>query len=119
MNESRLIQVSRGVVIRTVLVQHVMQAVLALLFLDEPVDMSKRTFRGELFRFLASMVVLDAWQFSIHRLFHEVDWIYQNIHIWHHRMFIPHAFGGLYQHPVEMLVLDTLSGLVAVAATGA
>lgn len=102
-----------------VMAQHVLQAILGLVFLDEPIDMSQRTFTGELIRFVGAMFVLDAWQFSFHRLFHEVDWLYKNVHIWHHRMFVPHAYGALYQHPVEMVIMDTLSGMVAVSATGA
>jgi hypothetical protein len=34
-------------------------------------------------------------------------------------MYIPYAYGALYQHPFEMLIMDSLSGLVSVAATGA
>lgn len=46
------------------------------------------------------------------------DWLYQNIHIWHHKIFITYASGALYQHPAEMLMMDMCSGLVAVKATG-
>jgi sphinganine C4-monooxygenase len=112
------LQVSRRKVVLTVLAQHVTQMVLGLLLLDPP-DTSARTVLGQSIRFLGAMIVLDAWQYSFHRLFHEVEWCYRNVHIWHHKLFIPYASGALYQHPIEMLIMDTLSGMVAVAATGA
>jgi sphinganine C4-monooxygenase len=114
-----VVQVSRRVIVPTVMAQHIVQGLLGLALLDTPMDVSQRTLSGEFLRFLGAMVVLDAWQYAFHRLFHEVDWLYDNIHIWHHRMYIPHAYGALYQHPVEMVIMDTLSGMVAVAATGA
>lgn len=114
-----VVQVSRRVIIPTVMAQHIVQGVLGLALLGDPIDMSQRTLLGEAIRFLGAMVVLDAWQYAFHRLFHEVDWLYKNVHIWHHRMYIPHSYGALYQHPVEMVIMDTLSGMVAVAATGA
>ena len=112
------LQVSRKKIVATVLAQHVVQSMLGLMLLDEPVDMSTRTFGGEAIRFIGAMFVLDAWQFAFHRLFHEVDWLYRHIHVWHHTMYIPHAYGALYQHPIEMVIMDTLSGMVAVNATG-
>ena len=75
--------------------------------------------RGVRSGFIGAMIVLDAWQFAFHRLFHEVEWLYKHVHVWHHRMFIPFAYGALYQHPFEMLIMDTLSGLVSVSAVGA
>ena len=95
------------------------QAVLGLLTLESPPDTSERNFAGEFVRFIGAMIVLDAWQFAFHRLFHEVEWLYKHVHVWHHRMFIPFAYGALYQHPFEMLIMDTLSGLVSVSAVGA
>lgn len=101
----------------TVLIQHLVQMVLGLLLLDPPVE-SHRTYIGQTIRFLGAIVCLDAWQYSFHRLFHEVEWCYQKIHIWHHKVFIPYPCAALYQHPIEMLIMDTLSGTVSVAATG-
>jgi sterol desaturase/sphingolipid hydroxylase (fatty acid hydroxylase superfamily) len=113
------VQVTRRKVVPVVLAQHITQAVLGLVTLEAPPDLSQRTLGGEIVRFLCAMVVLDAWQFAFHRLFHEVDWLYKHVHVWHHKMYVPFAYGGLYQHPFEMLIMDTLSGLVSVSAVGA
>jgi sphinganine C4-monooxygenase len=105
-------------VLATVLLQHLTQMVLGIVFLDAP-DTSKRTFLGQSIRFVGAMLCLDAWQFAFHRLMHEVDWLYKKVHIWHHKIFIPYSYAALYQHPLEMIIMDTLSGLIAVLATGA
>ena len=109
---------SRKKVVITVLLQHLVQMILGLLLLDPPHE-SQRTFIGQSIRFAGAVLCLDAWQYSFHRLFHEVDWCYKRIHIWHHKVYIPYACAALYQHPIEMLIMDTLSGTVSVAATGA
>lgn len=108
---------SRKKVVLSVLLQHLVQMVLGLLLLDPPHE-SQRTYVGQGIRFLGAVICLDAWQYSFHRLFHEVEWCYKNIHIWHHKLFIPYPCGALYQHPIEMLIMDTLSGTISVAATG-
>ena len=112
-------QVSRRKVIPVVLAQHMLQMVIGLFTLDQPNDDLPRTLGSELVRFVGAVIVLDTWQFCFHKLMHEVDWLYRNVHVWHHKMYIPFSYGALYQHPLEMLIMDTLSGLVAVSATGA
>lgn len=93
--------------------------VLGLLLLEKAPDTSHRSYLDAAVRFGAAMLVMDAWQYSFHRVFHEVPWLYKHVHFWHHTISIPYSYGALYQHPVEMLIMDTLSGLVAVEATGA
>lgn len=102
----------------TVLAQHLLQMVLGLLLLEQAPDSSQRTYLGAAVRFCAAAAVMDAWQFSFHKVMHEVDWLYRHVHSWHHMIAVPYSYGALYQHPLEMLVMDTLSGLVAVEATG-
>ncbi len=36
--------------------------------------------------------------------------LYKHIHSVHHRLVVPFAFGALYNHPVEGLLLDTVGG---------
>jgi sphinganine C4-monooxygenase len=56
---------------------------------------------------------MDGWQYMIHRSAHQFTWLYRNIHSWHHRLYVPYAFGALYNHPLEGFFLDTLGGGVA------
>ena len=49
---------------------------------------------------------------------HVNKFLYKHFHSWHHRLYVPYAFGSLYNHPVEGLVLDSLGALIAEWATG-
>jgi len=42
--------------------------------------------------------------YSQHRLFHEITWLYQNIHKIHHESFNPTPWSGLSFHPLETVV---------------
>jgi sphinganine C4-monooxygenase len=69
-------------------------------------------------QFLAAMFVIDTWQYFLHRLMHVNKFLYKHFHSWHHRLYVPYAFGSLYNHPLEGLLLDSLGALVAEWATG-
>lgn len=56
---------------------------------------------------------LDGWQYAWHRYFHTNRFLYRHVHSVHHRLYVPYAFGALYNHPVEGFVLDTLGAVVA------
>ena len=38
---------------------------------------------------------------------HQNAYLYRKIHSYHHRLFVPYAFGALYNHPLEGFLLDT------------
>jgi sphinganine C4-monooxygenase len=40
-------------------------------------------------------------------------WLYRTFHSWHHRLYVPYAFGALYNHPFEGFLLDTLGTIIA------
>ena len=61
--------------------------------------------------------VMDAWQYMLHRLMHEVRFLYRTLHSHHHRLYVPYAFGALYNHPLEGLLLDTASAALAQEAS--
>ena len=42
----------------------------------------------------------------------------EQFHGWHHRLYVPYAFGSLYSHPLEGFLLDTLGAVIAEWATG-
>lgn len=57
--------------------------------------------------------ILDGWQYMMHRTAHQVTFLYRTIHSWHHRLYVPYAFGALYNHPIEGFVLDTCGTFLA------
>ncbi|GAA5878334.1 hypothetical protein JCM16303_002737 [Sporobolomyces ruberrimus] len=57
--------------------------------------------------------ILDGWQYMMHRTAHQVTYLYRTIHSWHHRLYVPYAFGALYNHPIEGFVLDTCGTFLA------
>ena len=59
-------------------------------------------------QFWFSCFLMDAWQYMLHRTMHEVRFLYRLLHSHHHRLYVPYAFGALYNHPLEGLLLDTL-----------
>jgi sphinganine C4-monooxygenase len=60
-------------------------------------------------------VVLDTWQYFLHRLMHIDKFLYKHLHSVHHRLYVPYAFGALYNHPVEGFLLDSLGAVLAEA----
>ncbi|KAJ3558631.1 hypothetical protein NP233_g11470 [Leucocoprinus birnbaumii] len=71
-----------------------------------------------LFQFFFAMFFIDTWQYFLHRAMHVNKFLYKSFHSWHHRLYVPYAFGSLYNHPVEGFVLDTLGAAMAEWVTG-
>ncbi|XP_009626041.1 sphinganine C4-monooxygenase 1 [Nicotiana tabacum] len=69
-------------------------------------------------QFFVAMVVLDTWQYFMHRYMHQNKFLYKHIHSQHHRLVVPYAFGALYNHPLEGLILDTIGGALAFLFSG-
>lgn len=69
-------------------------------------------------RFMFGTFIIDTWQYFLHRGMHMNTWLYKQFHSVHHRLYVPYAFGALYNHPLEGFLLDTLSGAIAEAAAG-
>jgi sphinganine C4-monooxygenase len=49
---------------------------------------------------------------------HINKFLYRHIHSWHHRLYVPYAFGAQYNHPIEGFLLDSLGSAVAEALAG-
>ncbi|KAG8759326.1 hypothetical protein FRC14_006166 [Serendipita sp. 396] len=62
---------------------------------------------------LFAFFVLDTWQYFLHRYFHTNKFLYRHFHSWHHRLYVPYAFGALYNHPFEGFLFDSLGAVVA------
>lgn len=70
------------------------------------------------FQFLLAIFVIDTWQYFLHRYMHVNKYLYRHFHSWHHQLYVPYAFGALYNHPVEGFLLDTLGTAIAEAVSG-
>lgn len=69
-------------------------------------------------RFWVAIFIMDTWQYFLHRLMHEVKWLYKTFHSRHHRLYVPYAFGALYNHPFEGLLMDTIGAGIAYKISG-
>ena len=91
------------------------------------------------FQIWVATCALDTWQYFWHRAMHVNKWMYSEStwtppphflslfsipslasnsctaqwHARHHRLYVPYAYGALYNHPVEGFVMDTLGAGVA------
>jgi sphinganine C4-monooxygenase len=71
-----------------------------------------------LLRQVIAIFVLDAWEYWIHRLMHVNKFLYRHLHSRHHRLYVPYAFGALYNHPLEGLILDSVGGAIGMKVAG-
>lgn len=69
-------------------------------------------------QFTAGVFMVDTWQYFLHRAMHMNKFLYTTLHSRHHRLYVPYAFGALYNHPLEGFMLDTLGTGLAYLATG-
>jgi len=67
---------------------------------------------------LFAMFIIDTWQYFLHRLMHVNKYLYRACHSWHHRLYVPYAFGSQYSHPVEGFLLDALGTVIAESLSG-
>ncbi|KAF8399464.1 hypothetical protein HHK36_015329 [Tetracentron sinense] len=115
--------VTKGVVFKGVLLQQMVQAVVAIVLFtvtgNDNVALDLRRPVVVLARqFLIAMLVLDTWQYFMHRYMHHNKFLYRHIHSQHHRLLVPYAFGALYNHPLEGLLLDTIGGALSFLLSG-
>ncbi|KAI0016671.1 fatty acid hydroxylase superfamily-domain-containing protein [Xylariomycetidae sp. FL0641] len=69
-------------------------------------------------QFTVAVVVLDTWQYWLHRIMHTNKWLYTTFHSRHHRLYVPYAYGALYNHPFEGFLLDTAGAGLAYKLAG-
>ncbi|GAP86449.1 putative fatty acid hydroxylase superfamily protein [Rosellinia necatrix] len=70
------------------------------------------------FQFALAVGILDTWQYFLHRGMHMNKWLYTKFHSRHHRLYVPYAYGALYNHPFEGFLLDTLGAGMAYKVAG-
>ncbi|KAI0648813.1 sphingosine hydroxylase [Trametes meyenii] len=66
-------------------------------------------------KFFLGMFIIDTYQYFLHRTIHMNSFLYRKFHSYHHRLYVPYAFGALYNHPLEGFFIDTLGALIAEA----
>ncbi|XP_052185097.1 sphinganine C4-monooxygenase 1 [Diospyros lotus] len=116
--------VSKGTVVKGVLLQQAVQAVVATILFavtgnDNDAAMVQQSSIIVLLRqFVVAMLVLDTWQYFMHRYMHQNKFLYRHIHSQHHKLVVPYAFGALYNHPLEGLILDTIGGALSFLLSG-
>ncbi|KAK3808527.1 MAG: C4-hydroxylase [Benniella sp.] len=71
-----------------------------------------------LVRFFIAMAFLDTWQYFLHRLFHNVPYLYKHFHSRHHRLYVTYSFGALYNHPFEGFLMDSVGASLAFLISG-
>ncbi|XP_021299824.1 sphinganine C4-monooxygenase 1-like [Herrania umbratica] len=69
-------------------------------------------------QFIVAMVVLDTYQYFLHRYMHHNKFLYRHLHSRHHRLAVPYTFGAIYNHPFEAFIFDTLGGALAFVISG-
>ncbi|OAL44330.1 hypothetical protein IQ07DRAFT_248572 [Pyrenochaeta sp. DS3sAY3a] len=69
-------------------------------------------------QFSAAVIIMDAWEYMLHRAMHMNKWLYVTFHSRHHRLYVPYAYGALYNHPIEGFALDTLGAGLSYLITG-
>ncbi|QIW96365.1 hypothetical protein AMS68_001883 [Peltaster fructicola] len=69
-------------------------------------------------QFFMAVLFLDTWQYFLHRAMHMNKWLYTTFHARHHRLYVPYAYGALYNHPFEGFLLDSLGAAIAYLVTG-
>ncbi|CAI6336531.1 unnamed protein product [Periconia digitata] len=69
-------------------------------------------------QFVGAILVMDTWEYFWHRAMHLNKWLYVTLHSRHHRLYVPYAYGALYNHPAEGLILDTLGAGVSSLVMG-
>lgn len=67
---------------------------------------------------LVAFFIIDTWQYVLHRFMHGNKWAYKTMHSVHHRLYVPYAFGALYNSLLEGFLLDTLGTGIASEAMG-
>lgn len=69
-------------------------------------------------QFIFAICIVDTWQYFLHRAMHMNKYLYTTFHSRHHRLYVPYAYGALYNHPFEGFLLDTLGTGLAYLLSG-
>ncbi|XP_078444741.1 sphinganine C4-monooxygenase 2-like [Wolffia australiana] len=115
--------VSKGQVVRGVILQQAVQATASLIFckvFEDPGSKvnAEQSYFAVASQFIVAMVVFDAWQFLMHRLMHWSTFLYRTLHSRHHLLVVPYPYGAQFNHPLDGLIIESMSGGLAYALSG-
>ncbi|KAG8076354.1 hypothetical protein GUJ93_ZPchr0006g40997 [Zizania palustris] len=115
--------VSKWTVVKGVLVQQGFQIAVSLLLFtiigdDSGIVRKQPPALVIAVQFTIAMFVMDTWQYFMHRYMHINKFLYKHVHSKHHTLVVPYAFGALYNHPLEGLILDTIGGALSFLIVG-
>ncbi|XP_078442497.1 sphinganine C4-monooxygenase 1-like [Wolffia australiana] len=65
-----------------------------------------------------AMLVLDTWEYFMHRLMHENQYIFRNFHGMHHYLKVPYSYGGQYVHLVDAFIAQLMGSVISVELSG-
>eukprot|EP00246_Nothoceros_aenigmaticus_P003792 TRINITY_DN1498_c0_g1_i1.p1 TRINITY_DN1498_c0_g1~~TRINITY_DN1498_c0_g1_i1.p1 ORF type:complete len:342 (+),score=35.54 TRINITY_DN1498_c0_g1_i1:92-1117(+) len=110
-------------VVKGVLIQQAIQAAVAFFLFQVTGSASagkleQPSLMVQVGQILVAMLIMDAWQYFVHRFMHHNKFLYRHVHSQHHRLVVPYAIGALYNHPLEGLLLDTAGGGLSFLLTG-
>ncbi|XP_039115148.1 sphinganine C4-monooxygenase 2-like [Dioscorea cayenensis subsp. rotundata] len=116
--------VSKRAVIKGVLIQHVIQ--IAVHYMAAKVRGNEGLAAKEqqpsltvvAVQWIIAMIVMDTWQYFVHRFIHVNRFLYRHIHAAHHAQIVPYVYGALYGHPTESLLMDIIGGALAFLISG-
>lgn len=111
--------VTKSQVVKRVIVQHIVQFLLAYgMYVVDSDQCSRQANRygwpGAVAMWLVGMLVMDTYQYWLHRYMHVNKFLYKHLHSHHHRLLNNYAYGALYNHPLEALLLDSLGGVITI-----
>ncbi|XVE85877.1 hypothetical protein DITRI_Ditri17bG0126700 [Diplodiscus trichospermus] len=69
-------------------------------------------------QFFAAMVVLDTYQYFLHRYMHQNKFLYRHFHSHHHRLVVPYTYGAIYNQPIEGFLFDIVGGSLSYVLSG-
>ncbi|GJJ11403.1 hypothetical protein Clacol_005636 [Clathrus columnatus] len=69
-------------------------------------------------QFLFAIFIIDTWQYFIHRAMHINKTLYKYLHSVHHRLYVPYAYGALYNNPLEGFIMDSLGAAISEYLSG-
>ncbi|KAF1990144.1 hypothetical protein K402DRAFT_371157 [Aulographum hederae CBS 113979] len=65
-----------------------------------------------------ALVVIDTWVFWGHYIEHQNRWVYKKVHSVHHELYVPFAWGALYNHWAESLFIDGMGAAIGPVVAG-
>lgn len=111
---------SKGAVLKSVLLQQAGQVAvqLAIIHFDNGPTPKQPSLPVAALQFIVAMVVMDTYQYFVHRYMHTNKFLYKHVHSQHHTIVVPYAFGALYSNPIEGFFMDTVSATLGFLVSG-